>query len=108
MKKRFVTGLFLLSFVLFALSCKEHKGEEKQNEHEAIEKHQHDADTDHSESELASVEFQCPMNCEDEKTYTKPGSCPVCKMDLKEVEKEEELEESEKVDHQDHTGHDHD
>ncbi len=27
--------------------------------------------------------YQCPMKCEGEKTYHEPGSCPICKMDLK-------------------------
>lgn len=26
--------------------------------------------------------FYCPMQCEDDKTYDKPGDCPVCGMDL--------------------------
>lgn len=30
--------------------------------------------------------YQCPMKCEGDKTYPEPGSCPVCKMDLKPVE----------------------
>ena len=30
--------------------------------------------------------YQCPMQCEGDKTYDEKGSCPVCKMDLKEVE----------------------
>ena len=29
-----------------------------------------------------SGEFYCPMHCEGEKTYDKPGNCPVCGMDL--------------------------
>ncbi len=29
--------------------------------------------------------YQCPMQCEDTKTYNKAGSCPICKMDLKAV-----------------------
>jgi Cu(I)/Ag(I) efflux system membrane fusion protein len=33
-----------------------------------------------------STAWQCPMKCEGEKTYPQPGSCPVCKMDLKPVE----------------------
>ena len=32
-----------------------------------------------------STGYQCPMKCEAEKTYDKKGTCPVCKMDLKEV-----------------------
>jgi protein SCO1/2 len=30
--------------------------------------------------------YQCPMQCEDTKTYDEPGSCPICKMDLKLIE----------------------
>ncbi len=30
-----------------------------------------------------AAQYQCPMKCEGEKTYDKPGICPVCKMDLK-------------------------
>ena len=38
--------------------------------------------------------FYCPMHCEGEKTYAKPGDCPVCGMDLVEqptadIEKED-------------------
>ncbi len=36
--------------------------------------------------ELATVTFQCPMKCEGNKTYSTPGTCPVCKMDLQPVE----------------------
>lgn len=35
-------------------------------------------------SELAI--YQCPMKCEGDKTFKEPGSCSVCKMDLKQVE----------------------
>ena len=107
MKKRLVVGLYMLSLVTFAISCKEHKEEEKHDKHADIEKHEHTTDTVSTSSEIAAIEFQCPMNCEDEKTYTKPGSCPVCKMDLKEVKKESKKEESENADHQDHKDHDH-
>lgn len=30
--------------------------------------------------------YQCPMKCEKEKTYDKPGTCPVCEMELKGIE----------------------
>ncbi len=36
-------------------------------------------------NDLAGV-YQCPMQCEADKTYNEEGSCPVCKMDLKLVE----------------------
>ncbi len=29
--------------------------------------------------------YQCPMKCEGDKTYDQPGTCPVCKMDLKQI-----------------------
>jgi hypothetical protein len=32
--------------------------------------------------------YQCPMNCEGDKTYDNPGKCPVCGMDLEEVKEE--------------------
>ena len=36
--------------------------------------------------ETAMNTYQCPMKCEEDKTYGEEGSCPVCKMDLKKVE----------------------
>jgi hypothetical protein len=30
--------------------------------------------------------YQCPMDCEEGKTYDKTGICPVCEMELKVVE----------------------
>lgn len=29
--------------------------------------------------------YQCPMKCEGNKTYDKPGTCPICGMDLVEM-----------------------
>ena len=37
-------------------------------------------------AESINVKYQCPMDCEKGKLYDQPGSCPVCKMDLKAVE----------------------
>jgi len=34
----------------------------------------------------ALATYQCPMKCEGDKVYHKEEQCPVCKMDLKEVE----------------------
>jgi protein SCO1/2 len=30
--------------------------------------------------------YQCPMQCEGDKTYNEKGSCPVCKMDLQPID----------------------
>lgn len=32
------------------------------------------------------TKYQCPMKCEQEKTYNKPGECPVCGMEIKGIE----------------------
>lgn len=50
-------------------------------------------ETSQNSKELTAL-YQCPMKCEGEKSYPNPGSCPVCKMDLKEVELENEIETS--------------
>ena len=48
-----------------------------------------DKETEKTEvkKEMVMETYQCPMDCEKGKTYDKEGSCPVCKMDLKKVEK---------------------
>ncbi|MFK5983513.1 MAG: heavy metal-binding domain-containing protein [Flavobacteriaceae bacterium] len=45
--------------------------------------------------DMAMVKYQCPMKCEGDKTYDKPGQCPTCKMDLKKMEEHSEEEHSE-------------
>ncbi|MBP0904684.1 SCO family protein [Mariniflexile gromovii] len=35
--------------------------------------------------------YQCPMECEGNKTYNEAGSCPICHMDLKAVETSSKL-----------------
>lgn len=40
--------------------------------------------------EISKTEYQCPMKCEGEKVYDEPGSCPVCKMDLRPTTKKVE------------------
>lgn len=35
--------------------------------------------------EESASAYQCPMKCEGDKTYTEPGKCPVCGMNLKPV-----------------------
>lgn len=52
--------------------------------HNKHEKHK----VDISQKKISKVQvstndvFYCPMHCEGEKTYNKPGNCPVCGMDL--------------------------
>jgi hypothetical protein len=49
-----------------------------------------------------AAEYQCPMDCEDGKTYDSPGACPVCAMDLKKIEKEGEHTHDDGTTHEDH------
>lgn len=41
--------------------------------------------TETQSSEVTKTQYYCPMKCEEDKTYTEKGECPVCKMDLKGV-----------------------
>lgn len=43
--------------------------------------------TDKKSSEKGSGTFYCPMHCEGDKTYSQPGDCPVCGMDLVEEQR---------------------
>jgi len=84
--------LMLVVVAAFAVtSCKKDKAEEVKTEVEVVDEVKQEA-----QEVLASndVLHQCPMDCEKGKSYTEPGKCPVCKMDLKEkkVDVEEETE----------------
>lgn len=62
--------LSLLALAIIAISCQDKKKENKEE--------------NTTDTELAAnIEYQCPMDCEDGKTYADEGSCPVCKMALK-------------------------
>ncbi len=69
MKKLMQAG-FIATLLLFAACREDHS------------KHQHHGGTG---TEQQAAAYQCPMKCEGDKTYDKLGTCPVCKMDLKEV-----------------------
>lgn len=53
-------------------------------DHKNHEHHQHPS-VDEKENESIGV-YYCPMHCEGDKTYDKPGDCPVCGMHLKKEE----------------------
>ena len=35
-----------------------------------------------SKQNIEKIEYSCPMKCEGDKTYDKPGTCPTCGMNL--------------------------
>lgn len=63
MKKIVLSLVVLLAFTLY--SCKT----ETEKKKESIE-------------QVSKIEYMCPMDCEEGKTYEKPEKCPVCKMKL--------------------------
>ncbi|WP_428229639.1 heavy metal translocating P-type ATPase [Flavobacterium sp.] len=44
--------------------------------------HQHKKESTAADNHNPTGVFYCPMHCEGDKTYNKPGDCPVCGMDL--------------------------
>jgi Cu2+-exporting ATPase len=52
----------------------------------------HHASKDNAPSGAGQGDFYCPMRCEGDKVYKKPGDCPVCGMDLVAVVAEEGAE----------------
>ncbi len=90
-KQLFTIGtalMFAVGAVIFT-SC----GSESHDEaghHDETEHHEegeHEGhDHDDSDADMALAHYQCPMDCEEGKIYDEAGACPVCKMDLKEVE----------------------
>lgn len=79
MKKNVFTMLLLAVFFA-SLSCNQAKKEEQKIE-EPVATETNTAEPE----EMAMTEYQCPMKCEQEKSYAENGNCPVCKMELKEL-----------------------
>ena len=48
--------------------------------------HEDHSEANKSKSSTGTGVFYCPMHCEGEKTYDEPGNCPVCGMDLVELD----------------------
>ena len=64
-------GISLPGDTVYALKLQQEKEKEKEKEKAKSKS-----------AGKGSGEFYCPMHCEGEKTYDKPGNCPVCGMDL--------------------------
>jgi len=85
MKKTVLTVATAVLFVMGSatfISCGNTESHDTDHhEHAEGEEHSHD-DVEAS----AEAQYQCPMKCEEEKTYDEAVQCPVCGMDTKEVE----------------------
>jgi len=98
--------LVLMLSVCFAfavVSCKE--TDKKMDAETDTEMHEDHA-ADQADMAMAA-EYQCPMDCEEGKTYDSPGVCPVCAMDLKKIEKEGMHSHDDGPTHEDHEVEDH-
>ena len=59
------------------------KDGDRYNIHKQGEHHKHSEDKKKEQPKCKGTgTFYCPMHCEGDKTYDKPGDCPVCGMDL--------------------------
>ena len=90
MKNIMRVWLFSVAFVFVLAACNNDKKEDDSSK-EVTEQKEHATHDDNTEEhdqgyEMAMAVYQCPMKCEEDKTYTEEGACPVCKMDLKELE----------------------
>ena len=62
--------------------------------------------TESTSTTTAEVTYACPMDCEKGKTYSEPGKCPVCEMELV-ASNEADTENHDEHDHDNHEGHNH-
>jgi Cu2+-exporting ATPase len=73
------------------LVCNMHLVPVQDNTEHSSEQHMH-RHADHQDMKARDTEtcpgekYYCPMRCEGDKTYNKPGECPVCGMHLKKAE----------------------
>lgn len=89
MKKSILLLALCLSLGVVLNSCKG----EKKDAPEATEAAEMNENAAADKADIAMNDtYQCPMDCEHGKTYDKEGTCPVCNMNLKKVEKEGEQE----------------
>lgn len=85
MKKSIVMMVFAIAMVT-AVSCGKKETTETATKQSTTEQTTHD----HKEGDTHQMAYACPMDCENGKTYDKPGKCPVCEMDLVEVSENHE------------------
>lgn len=94
MKKSFLVLALIFSISLIVTSCKDSKKDVETEE-------QTELGVEKADLALNDA-YQCSMDCEHGKIYDKESPCPVCKMTMQKVEKEEEKIEA------NHDEHDHD
>jgi hypothetical protein len=72
MKIKILAATLLIASGMFFASCGNNTSESK-NETSTTE-------------QATNVKYHCPMRCEGDKMYDKPGQCPVCNMNLEKMD----------------------
>ena len=94
MKKIIVSMVIVLTVGFTVTSCKSDVKKETEEVKTEVKKEAKEVNSETQDlKSMAKATYQCPMKCEGDKTYHKPGQCPTCKMDLKKVETKGEAEE---------------
>jgi len=104
MKKLILSIAVVLMIGFTVTSCKSDAKKETEEVKTEVKEETKEAVEETKQEEVAMATYQCPMKCEGDKTYDKPGQCPTCKMDLAEVKAEGTTEEHE-GDEDDYEGH---
>ena len=90
MKNIIKSAILVIALSFGIMSCNNEKKEHDVNSADTEQKehkvHDNNAEAVDHGYEMAMTSYQCPMKCEGEKTYGEEGTCPKCKMDLKEIE----------------------
>ena len=95
MRKLVIMLAFVIATGTMFTACKSDQKEGQDAEKEMVTGNDAKVKEEMNDKLIAGL-YQCPMDCENGKTYEEPGKCPECKMDLKLKE-----------DGDDHEGHDH-
>ena len=89
MKKLVFAIAVVLTVGFTVTSCKSEQKETK----EVVKEAEDVVNKAETTETMALATYQCPMKCEGDKTYNKPGQCPTCKMDLSIVKPKGEAKE---------------
>jgi ABC-type Zn2+ transport system substrate-binding protein/surface adhesin len=81
-----IAMLFIVGSATFIGCGNDENHEGDHHEHAEGEEHEHEAMEMNTEEHS---HFQCSMKCEGDKTYEEDGDCPVCGMELVELDEDE-------------------
>ncbi|MEO7046097.1 MAG: heavy metal-binding domain-containing protein, partial [Ferruginibacter sp.] len=85
MKKHVATAELKSVLKDFKYKIEEKNGSHAMTEPAAKKENKSSDDRVHNTSNKSSGKYYCPMHCEGNKIYDKPGDCPVCGMNLEKV-----------------------